>query len=436
MSSSNTQLNVLLVGSGGREHAIAWKLAQSTRLGTLHAIPGNPGIASVARCHNVSVKDHIAVERFCRENDIGFVVVGPEDPLAAGLVDDLQKAGVKCFGPTKDAARLEADKIFAKELMRSAGVPTAESKVFTERQFDQAEHFIRRRNEPLVIKAAGLAKGKGVGVCDTPDEAVDFAKDCLRTRLFGDAGASILVEEKLEGVECSLLALIDKNDLYVLPACQDHKPIGEGNTGPMTGGMGAFCPSKQVTDKLIEQAEQKIFLPTLDALSRVGIVYRGCLYAGLMLTEDGPKVLEFNVRFGDPETQPLMMRWKGDLLEAFLAVAEGRLADFVDGGGIEWDERASLGVVLASAGYPGDYKSGEAITGLDRADQRKDVEIFHAGTARKGTHGETIVTEGGRVLCVTALGRDLSAARESAYAAAGDIDFRGVQYRRDIGENA
>ena len=425
---TNGPLNVAIVGSGGREHALAWKLSQSPRLGTLYALPGNPGMAAVAECRDVKVSDADAVVAFCRKHDVGFVVIGPEDPLAAGLADVLLAEGIRCFGPGAKAARLEADKAFAKELMQNASIPTADSRTY--RDAEQARQYVRRRGAPLVVKATGLAKGKGVAVCNTEAEAIAAVDACLRLQAFGKAGATVLIEDKLDGVEASVLALIDGSSIYVLPPCQDHKPVGEGNTGPMTGGMGAFCPSDQLSDDVLRRVEAEVFIPTLDTLARDKIKYRGCLYAGLMLTKDGPFVLEFNVRFGDPETQPLMMRWKGDLLEALLATSEGRLAEFVDGGGIDWHAGASVGVVMASEGYPGKYENGRRIEGIADAEALDDVQVFQAGTM---PYGEGIVTAGGRVLCVTARGDDIEDARAKAYAGVDRIDFKGATVRRDIG---
>ncbi len=424
-------INVALLGSGGREHAIAWKLSQSPRLATLFALPGNPGIARLGRCRKVNITDPAAVVKFCQSNDIGFVIIGAEDPLAAGVADAVIGAGIPCFGPKANAAQLEADKAFAKELMRQGSIPTADARTFTD--INAAEQYVRRKACPLVVKAAGLAKGKGVSVCDTEAEALKAVNASLRLWAFGAAGRTIVIEDKLEGVECSVLALVDDHDLFVLPPCQDHKPVGEGNTGPMTGGMGAFCPTQTIGDELMRQVESEIFVPTLDALAREGINFRGCLYAGLMLTSDGPKVLEFNTRFGDPETQPLMMRWKGDVLEALLSVAQGRLAEFVESGGIDFDPRAAVGVVCASEGYPGEYRTGDAIEGIDAADALADVQVFQAGVAMRG---EDLVTDGGRVLCVTALGDDLAAARERAYEGVSKLHFNGMHFRRDIGHGA
>ncbi len=419
-------VNVAIIGSGGREHALAWRLAHSPTLGRLYALPGNPGIAQVAECASVAVTDHAAVARFCREKDVGLVVIGPEDPLAAGLSDDLVAAGLRVFGPKRAAARLEADKAFAKELMRQTSVPTAEARTFTEAR--AAEQYVMRRGAPCVVKAAGLAKGKGVTLCFRESDAMEAIDASMRRGAFGDAGRSVVIEEYLEGVECSVLALVNRRELFVLELCQDHKPVDEGNTGPMTGGMGAFTPARTVSESMLRGIESDILVPTLDGLAREGIEFEGCLYAGLMLTAGGPKVLEFNVRFGDPETQPLMMRWRGDLLAALLAVAEGRLADVVDS--IQWDPRPAVSVVLASRGYPGKYLTGLEITGVDEAGQMEDVQVFHSGTALRDSK---LVTDGGRVLAVTALGEDLPTARERAYAAVSRIHFDGMHYRGDIG---
>ena len=419
-------INVAILGGGGREHALAWRLAQSPTLGELYALPGNPGIAELAHCQNVPLGDAAAVVAFCREHKVGLVVVGPEEPLANGIVDALAAADIPAFGPNKAAARLEADKVFAKNLMRGAKIPTADARAFTNAEL--AEDFVRRRQTPCVVKAAGLAKGKGVTVCREPEQAVEAVHNIMRRGAFGAAGNEVLVEELLEGVECSVLALVDRRDLFVLELCQDHKPVGEGNVGPMTGGMGAFSPAKTVSDAMLRQIEAEILVPTLDGLLRDGTSFSGCLYAGLMLTDRGPRVLEFNARFGDPETQPLMMRWRGDLLQTLLAVAEGRLAEVVDG--VSWDPRPAVSVVLASGGYPGPYETGKVITGVEEADAMTGVQVFHGGTARRGGQ---LVTDGGRVLAVTALGDDLNAARDRAYAAAERIRFDGMHYRRDIG---
>ena len=420
-------INVAIIGSGGREHALAWRMSQSPTLGKLFALPGNPGIAKIAQCASVPIGNHAAVARFCLDNEVGLVVVGPEDPLAAGITDDLTKAGLHVFGPKRAAARLEADKSYAKEVMGRASVPTAEAKTFSDPALAAA--WVERHGAPCVVKAAGLAKGKGVSVCFRESDAIEAIEACMRKGAFGEAGRTVVIEEYLEGVECSVLALVDRRDLFVLELCQDHKPVGEGNTGPMTGGMGTFSPARTVTPQVLREIEADVFVPTLDALARDGVEFRGCLYAGLMITAGGPKVLEFNVRFGDPETQPLMMRWKGDLVAVLLAVAQGRLAEVVDS--IGWDERTALCVVLASAGYPARYTTGAEITGVERAAEMADVQVFHGGTAiREGR----LITNGGRVLGVSALGMGLREARERAYTAVKRIHFDGMHYRGDIGE--
>jgi phosphoribosylamine--glycine ligase len=331
---------------------------------------------------------------------------------------------VKVFGPSKEAARLEADKWFAKEMMRQQSIPTAEARVFTDP--DQAEEYVRLRDEPLVIKATGLAKGKGVSVCYRASDALEAIDRIMRQKAFGAAGGRVVIEEKLAGPECSILAFVDRRSIYVMETSQDHKPVDDGDTGPMTGGMGAYSPTPVVTDHLLGQIERDILVPIVDGLLREGIEYKGVLYAGLMLTHNGPKVLEFNCRFGDPETQPLMMRLKSDLLEVMLAVADGKL-DQIE---LKWDPRPALCVVATSRGYPGDYPTGLPITGLDDADALPDVKVFHSGTARRGND---IVTAGGRVLGVTALGNTLAGARRRVDEALNLIHFDGMHYRRDIG---
>jgi len=420
-------MKVLLVGGGGREHALAWKLADSPRVNALFAAPGNPGIAQVAENVDIAVDHFDKLEKFIRQNGIEFVVIGPEDPLAAGLADRIGAMGIRVFGPSKEAAQLEADKWFAKELMRQQAVPTAEARTFTDAS--AAEEYVRVRDQPVVIKAAGLAKGKGVTICYRTSDALEAIDRILRRREFGDAGARIVIEEMLSGPECSLLAFVDRKSIYVMESAQDHKPVEEGDTGPMTGGMGAYSPTPIVTDAMLGQIERDILVPVLDGLVRDGIEYRGVLYAGLMLTSNGPKVLEFNCRFGDPETQPLMMRLKSDLLEVMLAVADGRL-DQVE---LKWDPRPAMCVIAASKGYPGQYATGLPITGIDDADAMRDVKVFHSGTKKQGGQ---IVTDGGRVLGVTALGNTLADARHRAYQAMEKIHFDGMHYRRDIGRKA
>jgi phosphoribosylamine--glycine ligase len=420
-------MNVLLVGSGGREHAIAWKLKQSSGLKKLFIAPGNAGTTQYGE--NVPIKDTDTegLVDFSRQNDIGLVVVGPEDPLALGLVDAVEEAGIKAFGPSGAAAQLEADKTFAKHLMKSSSVSTAEARIFD--RFSEAKAYIASRDEPIVVKAAGLAKGKGVFVCDDPADGINIAEKIMCDRIFGEAGDWIVVEDKLLGEEASILAFVDGHNIYVMESAQDHKPVGDGDTGPNTGGMGAYSPAPIVTDKLMDQITREILVPIVDGMNRNGTPYRGILYAGLMMTSGGPRVLEFNVRFGDPETQPILMRLKSDLLEVFLAVCEGRLNEMT----LTWDPRPSVCVVMASGGYPGDYEKGKVITGIDQAESLEDVKVFHAGTTVQNDH---IVTNGGRVLGITAMDKTVAAAKERAYEAVQKIRFDRAYYRHDIGDKA
>ncbi len=420
-------MNVLLVGGGGREHAIAWKLSQSKKLSRLYIAPGNPGTAQVGDNVDISDTDLDGLLRFARDHQIDFAVIGPEDPLAAGLVDRLAAAGVKTFGPSKEAAQLEADKAFSKHIMRANSIPTAESRVFTD--FEDAKAYIASRDEPVVVKAAGLAKGKGVFVCDDPADGILAAERIMVNRIFGSAGAKVIVEDKLLGQEASILAFVDGRSIYVMESAQDHKPIGDGDTGPNTGGMGAYSPAPVVTDALMDQIIREILVPTVDGMNRNDTPYKGVLYAGLMITQGGPRVLEYNARFGDPETQPILLRMKSDLLEVMEAVCDGRLSEVE----IQWDPRPAVCVVMASGGYPDVYQKGKEITGLDAAARMKDVMVFHAGTAQKDGR---IVTSGGRVLGVTAMGDTIAAAKARAYEAVDQIHFDGAYCRRDIADKA
>jgi len=420
-------MKVLLVGSGGREHALAWKLAQSKKLDHLYIAPGNPGTAAFGTNVEISDTDIDNLVEFARAKQIDLAVIGPEDPLAAGAVDAFAAAGIKAFGPSAAAAKLEADKAFAKQIMRANSIPTAESRMFTD--FKDAKAYIASRDEAVVVKAAGLAKGKGVFVCDEPSEAILAAERIMVDGLFGDAGRVVVVEDKLLGQEASILAFVDGRSIYVMETAQDHKPIGEGDTGDNTGGMGAYSPAPIVTEKLLAQIVREVLVPTVDGMNRNETPYKGVLYAGMMLTQGGPRVLEFNVRFGDPETQPILMRMKGDLLEVMLAVCEGRL----DQVSLDWDKRPAVCVVMASGGYPGSYEKGKVIQGLEEAGKMDDVMVFHAGTAKRD--GE-IVTSGGRVLGVTALGETIARAKARAYEAVDKISFEGATYRRDIADKA
>jgi len=420
-------MDVLLIGSGGREHAIAWKLAQSKDLDKLFIAPGNAG---TARCgENVPIAD-TDIDRlvdFARQNSVGLVVVGPEDPLAEGLVDAMEQAGIKVFGPSAAAAQLEADKAFAKQMMRSSAIFTAEGRIFD--RFSDAKAYIASRDEPVVVKAAGLAKGKGVIVCDDPAAGILIAEKIMCDKIFGSAGDRIVVEDKLLGEEASILAFVDGSNIYVMESSQDHKPIGDGDTGANTGGMGAYSPAPVVTDALMDKITREVLVPIVDGMNRNGTPYKGVIYAGLMLTSGGPRVLEFNVRFGDPETQPILMRLRSDLLEVFLAVCDERLDEVT----LQWDPRPSVCVVMASGGYPGDYDKGKKITGLEDAEQLGDVVVFHAGT--KSQNGE-VVTNGGRVLGVTALGENIKDAKVRAYEAVAKVKFDGAYWRRDIADKA
>lgn len=420
-------MNVAIVGSGGREHALAWKLRQSPSVDRLYALPGNPGIAEEAECVSIGVMDLGKIESFAREQRIGLVVIGPEDPLAAGLVDRLHAAGIRAFGPSREAARLEADKWFAKELMRQQSVPTAEARSFTDHA--AACEYVRVRGTGCVVKASGLAKGKGVSVCYRASDALDALDRVMKQRVFGDAGQRVVIEELLVGPECSMLAFVDGQTIYMMEPAQDHKAVDDGDTGPMTGGMGAYSPTPTLGDAVISRVEREVFVPVLDGLRRRGIDYRGVLYAGLMITDSGPKVLEFNVRFGDPETQPLMLRLQSDLLEVMLATTEGRL-DTVE---LKWDPRAALCVVAASGGYPGAYQAGIEITGIAAAEELEGVKVFHSGTANRGGK---LVTDGGRVLAVTAIGDGIAEAQRRAYEAMNRIHFDAMHYRRDIAHQA
>jgi len=416
-------MDVLIVGSGGREHAIAWKLRQSPEVKRLYTAPGNAGTAQCGVNLPIGQSDVKGLVEFARANDVGLVVVGPEEPLSLGLVDACERAGIKAFGPTQAAAQLEADKAFAKQLMRSIAVPTAEARVFE--RFADAKAYIASRDEPVVVKAAGLAQGKGVFVCDDPADAILAAEKIMVQRAFGPAGEKIVVEEKLLGEEASILAFVDGSTIYVMESSQDHKPIGDGDVGPNTGGMGAYSPAPVVTDQVMDRVISEILVPIVDGMNRNGTPYKGVLYAGLMITSAGPRVLEFNVRFGDPETQAILPRLRSDLLEVMLAVCDGHL----DQVSLDWDSRAAVCVVMASAGYPGPYQKGKVIQGLQDAASLTDVVVFHAGTALSDG---SVVTSGGRVLGVTALGPDIQSARQKAYQAVEMIHFEGAYYRRDI----
>ncbi len=415
-------MRVLVIGSGGREHALCYALARSAALDKLFILPGNAGTARLGTNIPGDPQDIGLALDVARREAIDLTVVGPEDPLAAGIVDAFQQAGLRIFGPTAAAARLESDKAFAKQLMRQYAVPTADARIFTE--FELARQYIASRDEPVVVKAAGLAKGKGVIVCDDPSDGILAAERMLVQRVFGDAGRCIVVEERLLGREASLLAVVDGHTAVLLEPAQDHKRLCDHDEGPNTGGMGAFCPTPLVDERVIRQVEAQILVPLLDGLVREELHYRGVLYLGLMLTAAGPKVLEFNCRFGDPEAQAILLRMRSDLLELLDAAVGGRLEQ----ADVRWDPRHALCVVMASRGYPDKYPTGLPISGLPQ--DSDDLVVFHAGTRQVG---ERVVTAGGRVLGVTALGTTLAEARRRAYQAVEQIHFEGAQYRRDLG---
>jgi phosphoribosylamine---glycine ligase len=416
-------MNILLIGSGGREHAIAWKLRQSPMLDQFYCAPGNPGIAKLATCVDLDFTKHGDVIGFCQKYYINFVVVGPEAPLVAGLVDDLSVVGIKVFGPRKYPAQLEGSKGFTKDICRDNNIPTADYERFNDEA--SALAYLAKNGAPIVIKADGLAAGKGVTVAMTWDEAVAAVKDIFAGR-FG--GASCVIEEFLEGEEASLFVLCDGTHILPLTTAQDHKRVGEGDSGPNTGGMGAYSPAPCMTNALVRKSIEKIVKPTVKALAEAGHPYKGVLYAGLILTKDGPKLIEYNARFGDPETQVMMLRMDSDLLPLLIACADGTLNQHQ----VRWKSDMALTVVLAAKGYPGEYAKLSPINGLD-ADLGAGVEVFHAGTAMQD---EQLVSNGGRVLNVTAIGSTVKDAQAAAYAAVDKIDYADGFCRRDIGWRA
>ena len=420
-------MKILLIGGGGREHALAWKMSTSPRCDALYAAPGNPGIAQNGECVDVDPDDNDAVVAFAKDNGVDLVVVGPEDPLANGLGDAVRQAGILCFGPTAEGARIEADKAYAKNLMRSAAVPTAEARIFDD--LASAKEYVLSRDHGVAVKAAGLAKGKGVVVCPEPYQAVKPLEEMMRDKVFGDAGNVVVIEEMLVGQEATVLAFCDGRSIYLMEPLQDHKPIGDGDTGKNTGGMGAYSPVPIIDDAEMARIQREILVPIVDAMRRDFGRYEGVLYAGLMLTPGGPKVIEFNCRFGDPECQPLMMRLRSDIVAAMTAVAEHKL----DGAELVFDPRPSVCVVMASGGYPDKYEKGFEITGIDDAEAEADVKVFHAGTA---VHDGKLVSSGGRVLGVTALGDSIADAQRRAYEAVGKIHWQDCYYRTDIAAKA
>lgn len=420
-------MNILVIGGGGREHTLVWKLHQSPKAGQIYAIPGNPGIAGAAVCvADISIEDNEAMVRFAKEKQVGLVVVGPEVPLTHGVVDAMNAAGIKAFGPTKLAAEIEGSKAFCKNLMKKYGIPTAKYEIFTEAE--AAKRYIRQEGAPIVIKADGLAAGKGVIVAATEAEALAAIDEIMCDKAFGSAGSRVVIEECLVGEEASLLTFTDGQTIVPMISSQDHKRAYDGDQGPNTGGMGTYAPAPVATPEIVARAQREILDPVIAAMRAEGRTYKGCLYAGLMITKDGPKVIEFNARFGDPETQVVLPLLESDLVDIMLACADGTLQDL----DIRWSSGAAVCVVMAAGGYPKSYHKGDAITGLEAAAQAGTV-VFHAGTSQKDGQ---IVTNGGRVLGVTAKAGSIREAVELAYQGVEKIHFAGAEYRKDIAHRA
>ncbi len=421
-------MRILVVGSGGREHALVWKIAQSKLVEKIFCAPGNGGIAHLAECIDIKADDVFGLLEFARKEKIDLTVVGPEVALSLGIVDEFVKAGLKIFGPNKKAANLEASKVFSKQLMAKYNVPTAVFKVFDDPE--AAKKYIEKIGAPCVVKADGLAAGKGVVVAKTIDEANDAITSIMQDKIFGNAGNKIIIEECLIGQEASILVITDSKNVVALASAQDHKRIFDNDEGANTGGMGAYSPASIVTPDILVEVMEKIIYRTIDGLAKEGIGYRGVLYAGIMLTKEGPKALEFNVRFGDPETEAILPRLKSDLVEVMLATTEGELIKIKN---LFWDSRACVCVVCASGGYPGDYTKDKEIKGLHEVEKLRDVVVFHAGTKKVK---DKILTNGGRVLGVTGLGATIEVAIAKTYEAVNKINFEGIHFRRDIGSKA
>jgi len=422
-------MKVLVIGGGGREHALAWKVAQAEQVEKVFVAPGNAGTAREAKLENVAIDvlDQPALLAFAQDNNIHLTIVGPEAPLVEGLVDNFQANGLKCFGPSKAAAQLEGSKAFTKDFLARQNIPTGAYGNFTD--MDEALAYVREQGAPIVIKADGLAAGKGVIVAMNLQDAEDAVRDMLDGNKFGDAGHRVVVEEFLEGEEASFIVMVDGKNVLPMATSQDHKRVGDGDTGPNTGGMGAYSPAPVVTDAVYQRIMDEVITPTVEGMAAEGMPYTGFLYAGLMINPDGaPKVIEYNCRFGDPETQPIMMRLQSDLAALCLAALDGKL----DQTEIQWDPRPSLGVVMAAGGYPDSYDKGDVIDGLDQADS-DTVKVFHAGTAEKDGQ---VVTSGGRVLCVTGVGDTVSEAQANAYSGVKQITWRDAYHRTDIGYRA
>ena len=422
-------MKILVIGSGGREHALVWKLSQSPLVEKVYCAPGNAGTAIDAENVNIPPEDVSRLIRFARDNKIDLTVVGPEAPLVAGIADDFRKQDLVVFGPSAAAARLEGSKVFTKKLLRKASIPTAGFAVYN-RMAEAMQYLDECEEQPLVVKADGLAAGKGVFVCANRGEARAAVKSVLQDRTFGAAGSQVVIEECLVGQEASILAIVDGDTIVPLDVAQDHKRAYDHDRGPNTGGMGAYCPAPLITRPIMDEIVRRILVPTIHNMKVDGCPFSGVLYAGIMVTAGGPKVLEYNVRFGDPEAQPVLMRLRTDLAHVLMLAATGRLAELES---LDWDPRPAVCVVMASEGYPGDYSKGRAITGIEEANALPDVKVFHAGTAIK--NGE-VVNSGGRVLGVTALGDTIAAAKQNAYAAVDKIKWQGGWCRTDISDKA
>jgi len=424
-------MNILVIGSGGREHALVWKLSSSGRVDKIFALPGNGGISELAETVNIGIDDLERIAGFVEKNQIDLTIVGPEAPLVSGIVNLFDKRGLKIFGPSQEAAQLEGSKVFAKRFMKEFNIPTAEFEIFDD--YHKAKEYIKTKNFPLVIKADGLCGGKGVLVAGNLNEAEDALDKMMKEKSFGHAGDSVVIEEFLSGEEASIIAISDGKNLIALASSQDHKQIYDGDKGPNTGGMGAYSPAPVVEGGVFEKTIKKVLYPVIKGMDKKGFSFKGVLYAGIMVVEKEPFVLEFNVRFGDPETQAVLPRMKSDLVEVIIAALENRLDCFK----IEWYETSCVTVVLVSGGYPGSYEKGKRIFGLNKINDLEDVVVFHAGTKKVSSGAdEFYVTAGGRVLNVTALGKDIKEAKDKAYKAADLISFDNMYYRKDISDKA